>query len=202
MASYSKDDSANKRLCVFLYCRLLPVGKSILLFFFFFSPCSDCEASMMWLAPASDIWDYVNTHLKIYIFITHTWVLTVAYFLQAGLCYPLLSCTSLSCSDVSLAQYFTVFSAGFVCAQYCWGQRLSEVIKWRIEDPILHTDLAQYVLISPSWQPRTVSFHSVRYLLLLIYGPGVWLQNGHKDEGCWGLYFMFVSLTSCNDKLC
>lgn len=77
-------------------------------------------------------------------------VLTVAYFLQAGLCYPLLSCTPLSCSDVSLAQYFTVFSAGFVCAQYGWGQRLREDIEWRFEDPILHTDLAQYVLICAS----------------------------------------------------
>jgi len=106
---------------------------------------------MVWLAPTSDIWDCVNTHLKIYIFMTCVWVLTVAYFPQAGLCYPLLSCTSLSRSDVSLAQYFTVFSAGFVCTWYGWGQRLSEVVTWRIEDLILHTALAQYVLICTSW---------------------------------------------------
>lgn len=164
MASCSEDDSANKRLCVFLYWCLLCRKKH----FAFFPLRSDCEASMVWPAPTSDIWDCVNTCLKIYIFITRMWVLTVAYFLRAGLCYPLLSCTSLSRSAVSLAQYFTVFSAGFVCTRYCWGQRLSEVIKCRFEDTMLRADLAQSVLIRTSWQPGPVSFHRVCCLLLLV----------------------------------
>lgn len=171
-------------MCVFI----LPPSLRRKEHFAFFSPCSDCEASMMWLAPSSDIWDCVNTHLKIYIFITHMWVLTVACFLQAGLCYPLLSCTSLSRSDVSLAQYFTVFSAGFVCTQYCWGQRLSEVIKWRFEDLILHTDLTQSVLICTNWQSGPVSLRSLLLPVeVVIYSPGVWLQNEGEWAQRWGV---------------
>lgn len=151
--------------CMCFYTDAFSVGKSLLLFY---PLCSDCEASMVWPALISDIWDCVNTRLKIYIFITRTWVLTVAYFLRAGVCYPLLSCTSLSHSAVSLARYFTVFSAGFVCTRYCCGQRLNEVIKWRFEDTMLRTDLAQSALIRTSWQPRPVSFHRVRCLLLLV----------------------------------
>lgn len=167
--------------CVcFLSCCLLSIGRSILLFF-----------PLQWLwsqhdvASSNYIWDCVNTHLQIYNFITPMWALTVAYFLQAGLWYPMLSCTSLSHSDVSLAQYFTVFSVGFVCTQYCWGQRWSEVVKQRFKDLILRTALALYGLICTSWQPRPFSLHSACCLLLLvevvIYRPGVWLQN----EGEW-----------------
>lgn len=129
-------------------CHLFFVGKSILIF----SPLqwqrSQCDVAV---APMSDIWDCVNTQLKIHI--TGVWVLTVARFLQAGFCCPLLSCTSLSHSNVSLAQYCTIVSAGFSRTWHCWGQRLSEVVKWKFEDLIQRTDLAQHTLICTSRQP-------------------------------------------------
>lgn len=174
--------------CVcFLSCCLLSIGRSILLF----SP-------LQWLwsqhdVASSNFWylrlcKYTPTDIN---FITPMWALTVAYFLQAGLWYPMLSCISLSHSDVSLAQYFTVFSAGFVCTQYCWGQRWSEVVKQRFKDLILHIPLTLYGLICTSWQPRPVSLHSAHCLLLLvevvIYRVFDYRmrENGHKDDGCW-----------------